>query len=295
MRSELASSEIEFTVNGVRFAAQAWGNPQSFPVLALHGWLDNSASFYRLAQCLYELNSNNFYLVALDFAGHGRSESRLGQTAYNLWDDISDVIAIADHFAWQTFGLLGHSRGAIVSFLTAGAFPERVRCLGLIEGMLPEPAKPEDAPKQLASAIKGLHVQLRKSPSLYPDVNAAIKARENGMFPLPYAAAKALTERGVKTYPDSTQVSWSTDPRLLAPSMIKLPRDYLDAFVKNVSAPINLLLADQGLPQSYPNYFKEVEHYQINYELLKGGHHMHMDEQVDTIAEKLNSFFMRML
>lgn len=285
MAQSSSPRELRFTVNGMNFAAQEWGDSTHLPVLALHGWLDNAASFFALAPRL-----KNLHIVALDMAGHGQSEHRPGQMAYTPWDDINDILAVADHLGWTRFALLGHSRGAIIGTLAAGTFPERFIALGLVEGLLPEPARPEDAPKQLASAIQGLRVQQQKIPSVYPDMSIAIKARERGMFPLGHAAAKALTERGVVA--QAGGVSWSTDPRLLAPSMIKLSREHLHAFVNQVNAPIKLLLADEGLPKLYTNYLHEVEQFpQLDVEVLSGGHHLHMEQEVDLVAEKLNAFF----
>lgn len=277
--------ELQFDVNGMRFSAQEWGSPGQFPVLALHGWLDNSASFFALAPQLQSL-----HIVAIDLAGHGRSEHRPGQMAYTPWDDINDLLAIADQLGWKRFAFLGHSRGAIISTLTAGAFPDRILCLGLVEGLLPEPGLPEDAPTQLAKAINGLRSQQQKSPSIYPDMAVAIKARERGMFPLGYEAAKALTERGVVA--QGSGFSWSTDPRLLAPSILRLSREQLAAFVNNIRVPVKLLLATEGLPRLYANYLQQVANFpHINYELLEGGHHLHMEQEVDLVAQKLNEFF----
>ena len=287
MAQSTSPRELRFNVNGMSFAAQEWGDPTQLPVLALHGWLDNAASFFALAPRL-----KNLHIVALDMAGHGQSDHRPGQMAYAPWDDINDILAIADHLGWERFALLGHSRGAIIGTLAAGTFPERFIALGLVEGLLPEPARSEDAPKQLASAIQGLRIQQQKIRSIYPDINLAIKARERGMFPLGHAAAKALTERGVIAQEGG--FSWSTDPRLLAPSMIKLSREHLHAFINHVSAPIKLLLAEGGLPKLYANYLQEVNQFpQVEYELLFGGHHLHMEQEVDVIAERLNAFFAR--
>ena len=287
MAQSTSPRELRFNVNGMNFAAQEWGDPSQLPVLALHGWLDNAASFFALAPRL-----KNLHIVALDMAGHGQSDHRPGQMAYAPWDDINDILAVADYLGWDRFALLGHSRGAIIGTLAAGTFPERFIALGLVEGLLPEPARSEDAPKQLASAIQGLRTQQQKIRSIYPDINLAIKARERGMFPLGHAAAKALTERGVVAQEGG--VSWSTDPRLLAPSMIKLSREHLHAFINHVSAPIKLLLADEGLPKLYANYLQEVKQFpQVDYELLSGGHHLHMEQEVDVIAERLNTFFAR--
>ncbi len=279
------SHELRFTVNGIEFAAQEWGVSGQLPVLALHGWLDNSASFYKLAPRL-----QGVHLVALDLAGHGQSGQRPGQSAYTFWDDINDIFAVADYMGWQRFAVLGHSRGAIIGTLAAGTFPERFIGLALVEGVLPEPASPQDAPHQLAAAIEGLRALQHKTPSVYKDLEVAIKARERGMFPLSYAAAKALTLRGV--IPKDDGFTWSTDPRLMAPSVLKMSREQLAAFLDRVSAPVKLLLAREGLPKLYDNYMLEVQRFaQLHYELLDGGHHLHMEQESELVVEKLNTFF----
>lgn len=277
--------ELKLHVNGMRFAAQEWGDVGGLPVLALHGWLDNSASFSFLAPRLKDL-----HLVAIDFAGHGRSDHRPGQMSYTLWDDINDVLAIADHLGWKRFALLGHSRGAIVSTITAGAFPDRILYLGLVEGFLPEAVPAEEAPRQLARAIESLRSQQKRSPTVYPSLVDAIKARERGMFPLGYEAAKVLTERGVIA--NGEGFSWGTDRRLLAPSVIRLSREQLDAFAFAIKAPAKLILATRGLPELYKNCIEEISRFpHIEFELLEGGHHLHMEQQVDLVAEKLNDFY----
>lgn len=278
------SRERLFTVNGIELAAQEWGEPGGLPVLALHGWLDNSASFFKLAPLL-----QGIHLVGLDLAGHGQSAHRPGCMAYTFWDDISDIFAVADALAWDKFVLLGHSRGAIIGTLAAGTFPERFLGLGLIEGILPEPMAAHDAPAQLASAITGLRAQQLKKPTIYPALDIAIKARERGMFPLTYEAAAALTMRGVIDCEGG--YSWSTDPRLMAPSVFKMSQQQVTAFLARVQAPIKLLLAQKGLPKLYASYLVEVEKMGVAYELLEGGHHLHMEQETALVAEKLNQFF----
>lgn len=277
--------ELRFAVNDLEFSAQEWGSHGQLPVLALHGWLDNSASFFKIAPQL-----QNLHLVALDLAGHGQSSHRLGQTAYTPWDDINDIFAVADHLGWKRFALLGHSRGAIISTLAAGTFPERCIGLGLIEGMLPDPALPQDAPAQLASAIAGLRAQQQKTQSVYTNLDVAIKARERGMFPLSSEAATALTLRGVVARDGG--FSWSTDPRLMVPSVFKMSREQLSAFLNRVEVPIKLFLADNGLRKLYANYLEEVNKFpHVDYEVLSGGHHLHMEKESELIAKKLNEFF----
>lgn len=280
----MSPRELRFTVNGMEFAAQEWGTPGHLPVLALHGWLDNCASFFALAPRL-----SNLHIIALDMAGHGQSDHRPGVSSYALWDDIGDIFAIADHFGWDEFVLMGHSRGAIISMLAAGTFPQRIRCLMLIEGILPEPARIEDAPEQLANSIKGLRKQSQKPLSIYPSLEHAIKAREQGMFPLSYEAAKALTLRGVKAM--EIGYSWSTDPRLLAPSAIKVSQSHIEAFMKRIDMPIKVLLATDGLPKIFTNYLDALGSYpNIHYEILSGGHHLHMESQAEEVARKIQEY-----
>lgn len=278
--------ELRFQVNGMQFAAQEWGESGQLPVLALHGWLDNCASFFALAPRLRDI-----HLVALDMAGHGQSDHRPGVSSYTLWDEINDIFAVADYLGWNDFLLLAHSRGAIISMLAAGTFPARIRGLMLIEGILPEPARIEDAPQQLANSIIGVRAQLKKPLSIYPSIEHAIKARERGMFPLSYEAAKALTLRGVRAQGDG--YSWSTDPRLLAPSAVKVSLLHIQAFMSRITAPIQLLLATDGLPKLYEKYIESVQAYPcINFIVIEGGHHLHMEAQASLVAEKVQSFFM---
>lgn len=277
--------EISFQIDGLQLSAQEWGDSNGLPVLALHGWLDNCASFYALAPRL-----KGTRIIALDMAGHGKSAHRPGTSPYNIWDDVAEIFAVADQLGWSSFGLLGHSRGAIIAMLAAGTFPERITHLGLIEGLLPEPGSVEDAPQQLAASIKVMRSLREKSLTVYPDVSSAIEARARGMFPLSHAAATALTERGIKAVGDG--YTWSSDQRLLAPSAVKLTREQIGAFITRILAPTRLILAEDGIPKRFANYQREVSVFpQVDVVNLSGGHHLHMEQEVDEVARALNWFF----
>lgn len=130
--------ELRFEINGMTFAAQEWGDPDGIPVLALHGWLDNSNSFHRLAPLL-----DGVRLVAIDKAGHGESDHRSGFTPYGIWEDVAEVYSIAQQLGWDKFSLLGHSRGGVISCLVAGTFPEQVESVFLLDSIVPEPLEEE--------------------------------------------------------------------------------------------------------------------------------------------------------
>lgn len=276
--------ELRLEADGLSFAAQEWGARGQMPVLALHGWLDNSASFNVLAPQL-----KNLHLVALDLAGHGQSDHRPGSAPYNIWEDVAEIFAVADQLGWSRFALMGHSRGAMISMLAAGTFPERISHLAMIEGLWPEPAKAADAPKQLARSIEKGRAVARKPMRVFQSLDHAVSARERGMFPLSYHAAKALSERGVR--PVAGGFSWSTDQRLFAPSAIKLTLAHIQAFIGRVEAPIKLILGENGIPKMFSNYREALELFTaLDYTLLPGGHHLHMEDQAAQVAASLQKF-----
>ncbi len=274
--------ELRFDVNGITIAAQEWGDPTGEPVLALHGWLDNSASFYRLAPLLVGVR-----LIAIDMAGHGESDHRSGFSPYLIWNDVSDIFAIAKQLDWQSFSMLGHSRGAIVSSLFSATFPDKVKKLMLLDGVFPEPIKEENAPKQLAQAVYD-NAKV-STPSIYASLEEMSVARQNSRWPLSKESADALLERGVKKVEGG--YCWSSDPKLRSASSFKLTRKQIGAFLSAIDAPTKLLLAEAGLAQEFPKIHKILECFSIlEVETLPGNHHFHMDDEVKVIAKKINMF-----
>src|SRR5690606_7081798 len=103
--------------------------------------------------------------VALDLPGHGLSSWKNEQASYNIWDDLLDILLVAEQLNWSEFTLLGHSRGSIHAFLLASMMPEKIKACWLIDGILPDPFKAEQAPAQLK---KNLLQQLSPNKKAFP-------------------------------------------------------------------------------------------------------------------------------
>lgn len=275
----------EFEVNGLTIAAQEWGMPGDFPIIALHGWLDNAASFDVLAPKLEGL-----HLIALDSAGHGLSSHRGEGSAYHIWQDVADVFAVADQLGWTSFGLLGHSRGAIISMLAAGTFPERITHLAMLDGLFPSTVSAEQAPQQLARSIIELQRNRHRGFALYPDVDTAVLVRQRSEIPLSESAARLLTRRGLMEVDGG--FTWRSDPQLKLASGFKLSDDHVDAFMQRISARMLLVLAEEGIPHRSDRYERAIARYpQIQLERVAGGHHLHMDAApAGELAPILNRF-----
>jgi pimeloyl-ACP methyl ester carboxylesterase len=277
-------SERAFQLNGLHFAAKEWGTPGATPVLALHGWLDNAASFDVMLP-----HMENLHVIALDLAGHGNSSFRSADSSYNIWQDIGEVMGIADQLGWQRFALLGHSRGAIISSLIAGTFPERISHVALIDGHMPSPSDVQSAALQLAKSLHEYKRYAEASPSFFHSFERAVMARINGFIPLQESAANLLAERGVRE--ESRGFFWHNDQRLKAASEFKMTREHLRDFHSAISAQVMLIMAEDSPFKGSQDdeSFSWVSSLQLL--SMPGSHHLHMEDQAQQVAENVQRFY----
>jgi pimeloyl-ACP methyl ester carboxylesterase len=272
----LAFEEVRLSLPHIEVAAHLYGPEDGRPVIALHGWLDNAATFHRLAPLLEGVR-----IVALDLPGHGHSQHRPVGVAYNLWDYAHDVLQVAEQFGWQRFALLGHSMGAIVSALLAGAMPQRVERLALIDGVLPLTGEPESAPARLGAALEALLAVEGKQKPVYPTLEMAVAARLKGVAPVSRGAAELLAQRGLMPVPGG--LTWRTDARLTMPSTLRLTHQHALAFLARISCPVSLVVASRGLV-SEGMVREAAKVMSFDTHRLEGGHHLHLDDQAGAEA-----------
>lgn len=268
-----------FEVGGLTLSAKRWGVEGGHPVLALHGWLDNAASFDFLAPLLPSCD-----IVCLDCAGHGRSGQRNFLGAYNIWQDVGELFAVADQLGWSTFSLIGHSRGAMISFLAAGTFPERITHLNLLEGGVPRMASANEAPELLAEAIRAVKAATNRPRQYYSNFARAVAVRTKGLFPLAEVDAQVLALHGVEETEQG--FAWSYDPKLLAGSEVRFSSEQLLAFRERITASTLVVLAEGGMLLQEHGAL-ELLNAKADWQVarLPGGHHHHMHEQAPAVAE----------
>jgi len=271
-------TEREFELPAYRLAALEWGAPGGRPVIALHGWLDNAGSFDLLAPQL-----PGCHLIALDAAGHGRSGRRSPDSAYNLWQDVADLVEVADRLGWERFSLLGHSRGAAAATLFAGTFPARVEALMLIEGGLPFVGDAATAPENLAEALLRSRELRDRGGRVFASREEAIAERVGGFSPVSTAAAELLARRSLIAVEGGWQ--WQADQRLKAASELRLTTELVEAFVARVTAPVACILAkdspfgEMALYREMLGRFADIEVHRID-----GRHHFHLEGAAEAIA-----------
>ena len=117
-------------------AARDWGEPGGERVLALHGWLDNAASFDALAPLHPRRRRPRRARPARPRPLAAPPEG----CWYHYVDYPGDVLHVADALGWERFTLLGHSLGGAIASVIAAVAPERVEALWLIEALGPPAA-----------------------------------------------------------------------------------------------------------------------------------------------------------
>ena len=124
-----ASSRSEYvSVRGLRYRLRHWGPSGAPRLLLLHGWADLSATFQFIADRL----AHRWHLVAPDWRGCGDSE--WAGTTYLLGDLACDLDGLITHvFGDDPARVVGHSMGANVAAMLAGARPGRIASLAMLD------------------------------------------------------------------------------------------------------------------------------------------------------------------
>ncbi|MGH8032481.1 MAG: alpha/beta fold hydrolase [Luteimonas sp.] len=272
------------TVHGT-IAALRGGVPGAPRVLALHGWLDNAASFVPLAAHLHGIE-----LVAFDLPGHGRSPRLPPGADYSFAGTLHTVLDVADALGWQRFALLGHSMGAGIASLIAAGAPERVERLLAIEALGALPDTAAHTVPRLRAAVAATRELPSKRLRVFADLAPAIHARmlANG---LSETVARLLVTRGVRAVDGGFE--WSSDPRLTLPTMVRMTHAQVRAMIGGIDCPTRVIYADP--PQVYLPEPLRSEHAALlshgEVIVIPGTHHLHM-EQPAAVAAAIGGFFL---
>lgn len=289
--SPIIASDVRIPLRNGTLAAKIWGDPALPPMLALHGWLDNAASFDALAPLLVD-----HHIVAIDLAGHGRSDWRPAGVWDHWVDHLGDVDQVIAHYGWQRVDLLGHSLGGTLASTYAALFPERIGRLLLIEALGPLSGAVENTRVQLRKGLVGRTTVGGRGLRLFASIDEAAQARvkANG---LSVAAASTLVERGLQTVTNddgATAYRWSSDKRLALPSLQRFSEAQVADILAGLVAPTLLILADP--PQAYvtPEALQRRIEAVVSLECLRlpGNHHLHLEDPLP-VADAINAFLHR--
>jgi len=276
--------EITLTVHGRDVAAQVWGRAGGTRVLALHGWLDNAASFSRLAPLLRDVE-----LVAIDFPGHGLSAHLPDGCWYHYIDSIDEVLGVLDALGWSRAILLGHSMGAATASLVAATRPDLIEALWLIEALGPLSTEPDQALQQLRRAHTQRSERGARGLRTFSSLADAVAARQQGVSGLSSAAAMLLVERGTRAVAGGWQ--WSSDPRLTLASPQRATQAQIVVCLRGIDCPTLVVLAEPAATFLPPAMIAEraAAVADITVVRLPGTHHVHLEDP-EPVAAAIAAF-----
>ncbi len=255
------------------------------PVLLLHGFLEQGAAWHEVAGRLAAALRRP--VVAPDHRGHGRSGHIGTGQHYHFWDYVGDVQGIVDHLGGQV-DLVGHSMGGTMASLFAGARPEAVERLVLVEGLGPPDL--EERALMLGQQFLDARRELAPHPVLR---DAAEAARRMQRFNprLSDGDALRLAERVV--IPVEGGVTWGWDVRHRARNPYPFQQRLFLRFLEAIRAPTLLVDGtDSSYARATPGARVDAVR-AVGHHLLPGAGHLVHHDQPEALADVIRAFLER--
>jgi pimeloyl-ACP methyl ester carboxylesterase len=264
---------------GLRLHYTDWGNEAAPPLLLIHGGLDHSRSWDQLARMLRA----SFHVIAPDLRGHGDSDWATG-SSYSLADHVYDLSCMMTSLGLEKTAIVGHSMGGMVSLVYAGAFPEKVSRLAVLDGVTNFPArkiKPIEA--RIAEWVTVLDKTARRKIHRYASVADAAERMRARNARLTREQAMHLATHALKQDADGGY-SWKFDPYLRAPAPYRLSLEDHIALWSRIQCPTLLVAGSESfLPDperaGVLGHFRQAELVRIE----GAGHWLQHDKPAEVI------------
>jgi pimeloyl-ACP methyl ester carboxylesterase len=267
-----------------------WGEPAGEPIVLVHGFLDMAHSWLSLVVSLQSKTSEPLWIIAPDCRGHGDSGWVGAGGYYHFPDYVFDLDCVLRALGAARVKLVGHSMGGSISWLYAGAFPQRIVKLALIEGVGPAGMNFSDAPARMATWISEVHQRGRDHFRQYPSVEAGARQLRQTNPRLTEEAALDLARAGMKQT-DSGKWLWKFDPlhRTAAPQPFYTAQAL--EFLSRIQCPVLTVEGQQshqrGRTDTQQRYHAITQHQHAVID--NAGHMVHQDNP-EGLAEVMIAF-----
>lgn len=272
-------------LRGLKHHVRCWGEDSDPLIFFLHGGRDASSTFQFLVDGLRE----RWRILALDWRGHGKSAWAPG--GYWFQDYIADLDAFLDHYSpTEPAVIVGHSLGANVAQVYAGAMPERVKRLVSLDGFGLASGDVEATPAQLKAWMSSLR-QPPRAKRFGTITEMATRLQEANPR-LDRSKAEFLAQT-VSFQHAGGERTWAFDPRFRSPKAAVYRFDEWAACLKSVRAP--MLWVSTGLHKTRSISLDEVGR---RTKLVKTSAHIHITtvghnlhhEAPDLVARTIEPF-----
>lgn len=259
-------------------------------VVLLHGFLDAGGTWRAVAEPLAEAG---FRVLAPDQRGFGGSDRVGAGGYYHFADYAADLDALFDRLAEEEpdkpLHLVGHSMGGTVASLYAGARPDRVARLALLEGVGP-PAM--DPTVELARTRQWLDALRRaRGPRPVASIEAAVERLAQNHTAVDRAVLREVATHLTRDDGAGGRV-WAEDPLHRTPSPRAFRADTFRVFLTEIRCPVLFVSGGSGgwHPPDEEERLAAVAAPLTRATLEGAGHMMHWTQPA-AVAEVLARFF----
>jgi pimeloyl-ACP methyl ester carboxylesterase len=205
-------------------------------VILVHGFLDHGWGWARTVEAGL---AGRFHVIAPDMRGHGDSDRVGAGGYYHFLDYLADLHELVGAVGRRRVSLVGHSMGGGIASYYAGAFPDRIHRLALLEGTGP-PEVAMAAPARIAAWLAGWRRVRERPGRTYGSIEeAAARLRESDPL-LEEGLARELAARGTATGPDG-RLRFKHDPLHLTLGPYPFRVDAAAELWRNVRCPVLLV------------------------------------------------------
>jgi pimeloyl-ACP methyl ester carboxylesterase len=272
---------------GLGLSALEWPNAGAPTVILIHGFLDLSWTWARVAEAGL---ADRFRLIAPDMRGHGDSDWVGAGGYYHFMDYVADLAALLDALGQERIAIAGHSMGGSIAAYFAGAFPSKVFKLALLEGLGP----PEDStalPERVALWTRAWMRARRSEPRAYPNLAAAadrLRAADPFLDP---ELALALAEHGTRALEDGRRV-FKHDPLHATQGPYPFRVEIAQSFWRNIHCPVLLVEGELSPFRALADLEARVACLRNTTRVvIPGAGHMLQRHQPEAVARVLTEFF----
>lgn len=284
--SEPTSKRIELET-GLSYHYLEWDSAASDHTLVLvHGFLDFCSGWRGAVSPQLQ---ERFHIIAPDMRGHGDSDHVGAGGYYHFLDYVADLRSFVDKLGRGTLSMVGHSMGGSIVGYYAGAFPETLHKVVLMEGMGP-PETDTPAPDRVQHWVRGWKRARARTPYLYPTIEAAaekLRKRDSKLSP---ALALKLAEWGTRET-EGGRV-FKHDPLHLSQGPTPYSVEVALEFWRRISCPVLLVEgADSRMRLGPTEHSRRVAGLANYHEhAIDGAGHMIQRHQPDALAQLLLGF-----
>lgn len=286
MSEKIPIEELRFPVPWGHVAAKGWGSPRNYPVLVVHGIMDNAGSFNRLIPLL----PDRFYYLCIDLPGHGLSSHFPAGIPLDFFNYTLCIELIVQSLGWKEFIYLSHSLGGIIGSFYLALYPGRIKKMIALDLGLPSDysgdrlvARVQDLQKNALEIYRDKSIRLHS----YDDVIYALKYKR--MHCLNDSAAEALFERAVTKIDDKYKYNRDARLKMTVRPIFSLEQ-YLN-FYSRINVPflfiitsihVNTVPKMVGIEEGI-GLLKKIK--SLKFHIVEGNHDVHNNhpERVSTI------------